>query len=155
MSESTNTGTFLKKDSKIVGYMVYPRFLTGLALSETAKLIYVLLLDRARLSISNGGWADEEGKIYILYTLKSLAADSGRSKRTVSTALQDLETANLICLGKQEHGRGRRIYVKTIAESCNPGWQKPASQGSRSLRPNKNDKTKPIEKYICEEGESL
>ena len=56
MSESTNTGTFLKKDSKIVGYMVYPRFLTGLALSETAKLIYVLLLDRARLSISNGGW---------------------------------------------------------------------------------------------------
>jgi len=69
--------------------------------------------------------------------------------------LQDLETANLICLGRQEHGRGRRIYVKTIAESCNPGWQKPASQGSRSLRPNKNDKTKPIEKYICEEGESL
>ena len=155
MSESTNTGTFLKKDSKIVGYMVYPRFLTGLALSETAKLIYVLLLDRARLSISNGGWADEEGKIYILYTLKSLAADSGRSKRTVSTALQDLETANLICLGRQEHGRGRRIYVKTIAESCNPGWQKPASQGSRNLQPNKNDRTKPIEKYNCEEGKRL
>ena len=147
--------TFLKSDSKLVGYMAYPRFLTEFDLSETAKLIYVLLLDRARLSVSNGGWADEEGNIYILYTLKNLAADSGRSKRTVSTALQDLENADLIRRGKQEHGRGRRIYVKTVAESCYAGWQKTASQGSRNLRPNKTNIININEKYSYEEGESL
>ena len=31
-------------------YMMYPKFLLTLHISETAKLIYVLLLDRARLS---------------------------------------------------------------------------------------------------------
>ena len=88
MSESSNTGTFLKKDSKIVGYMVYPRFLTGLALSETAKLIYVLLLDRARLSISNGGWADIGFEGVLPQALHRGADDGGDASGTERAAAE-------------------------------------------------------------------
>ena len=38
------------------------------ALSTDARLLYGLMLDRMQLSIKNG-WADEEGRIYIIYTV--------------------------------------------------------------------------------------
>lgn len=36
----------LRKDSQIPAYMAYPRFLLTMDISETAKLVYVLLLLR-------------------------------------------------------------------------------------------------------------
>lgn len=40
---------FLIKDTLIPPYMAFPRFLLDMEqLSETAKILYVLLLDRAR-----------------------------------------------------------------------------------------------------------
>nr|WP_243035539.1 replication initiator protein A [Clostridium sp. AM45-5] len=45
---------FLIKDTLIPPYMAFPRFLLDMEqLSETAKILYVLLLDRARLSQKN------------------------------------------------------------------------------------------------------
>ena len=44
---------FLKSDSNLPPYMAYPRFLLDVDISETAKLVYMLLLDRARLSMKN------------------------------------------------------------------------------------------------------
>ncbi|MCD8014250.1 MAG: replication initiator protein A, partial [Lachnospiraceae bacterium] len=41
--------------------MIFPRFLLDSDLSETTKLLYMLLLDRARLSMKNDGWADAQG----------------------------------------------------------------------------------------------
>ena len=38
-------------------------------LSIDAKLLYGLLLDRVSLS-SNSGWFDEEGRVYVIYTIK-------------------------------------------------------------------------------------
>ena len=122
MGESKSKGTFLKKDSKVVGYMIYPRFLMGLELNETAKLIYVLLLDRARLSIKQGGWADEEGNVYVYYDIKSLSGDSGKSTGTVKSALKELEKVDLILRAKQEVGKPRKIYVKTRSENCPSPW---------------------------------
>ena len=52
----------LRKDSQIPAYMAYPRFLLTADLSETAKLVYVLLLDRARLSMKNEGWCWARGQ---------------------------------------------------------------------------------------------
>ena len=115
-------GTFLKKDSRVVNYMVYPRFLMDMDLSETTKLIYVLLLDRGRLSVKQGGWADEEGNVYIYYDIKSLSADSGKSAGTVKAALRELEKADLIFRAKQDVGKPRRIYVKTRSENCPSLW---------------------------------
>lgn len=169
MGESKSKGTFLKEDSKVVGYMVYPRFLMGLELNETAKLIYVLLLDRARLSIKQGGWADEEGNVYIYYDIKSLSADSGKSAGTVKAALKELEKADLIFRANQEVGKPRRIYVKTRSENCPSPWidswplggQKTVSHGDsfstlyNTIAKTNRTKTNISRNYSYGKGESL
>ena len=157
MIESTGKGTFLKKDSRVVNYMVYPRFLMDMDLSETTKLIYILLLDRGRLSVKQGGWADEEGNVYIYYDIKSLAADCGKSEGTVKTALLELEKADLIVREKQEVGKGRRIYIKVRSENYLHGRQNFSHMGDRKLPPSNNKiiKTNIERNYSYSEGESL
>ena len=91
---------------------MYPRFLIDLQLSETAKLVYILLLDRARLSGSNRGWEDEEGRVYISYRHSELAERIGKGKTAVKEALASLEKADLIQRCQDKVGRPGRIYVK-------------------------------------------
>ena len=45
-------------------------------LSTDAKLLYGLLLDRMGLSAKNG-WYDDQGRVYIYYTLDEIQADLG------------------------------------------------------------------------------
>ena len=44
--------------------------------STDAKLLYGLLLDRMGLSAKNG-WYDEQGRVYIYYSLEEIQADLG------------------------------------------------------------------------------
>ena len=112
----------LHKDSQIPAYMAYPRFLLTMDISETAKLIYVLLLDRARLSMKNEGWEDEQGHVFIYYTIADLASASGKSEMTVKNALAVLEQKNLISRKRQGAGLPSKIYVKVQTENCPTGW---------------------------------
>ena len=79
---------FLIKDTLIPPYMAFPRFLLDMEqLSETAKILYVLLLDRARLSQKNEGWVDERGRAFIFFPIKDLAETMHKSEMSVKTAL--------------------------------------------------------------------
>ena len=60
-------------------YLVYPWFLLGAHLSDTARLLYCLLLNRAKLSQSNS-WIDDDGNVFV-YT-------RSRSWQTPSTAVK-------------------------------------------------------------------
>ena len=65
---------FLTTDTALPAYMAYPKFLFDMTdLSETAKLIYIVLLDRARVSQAKGGWTDEHGNVFIYYPIRDLA----------------------------------------------------------------------------------
>ena len=44
-------------DTKLPAYLPYPRFLLKMEISQTAKLLYALLLDRSTLSQKNK-WQD-------------------------------------------------------------------------------------------------
>ena len=57
----------LKPDGAMPVYLMYPRFLLELDMNDTAKMVYLLLYDRARLSMQNG-WLDEDGRVYVYYT---------------------------------------------------------------------------------------
>ena len=61
---------YLKCDSYLPHYMAYPRFLLEVDICETAKLVYMLLLDRARVSMKNDTWQDECGRVFVLYTIQ-------------------------------------------------------------------------------------
>ena len=41
---------FLTADTNLPSYMMFPRFLLDMEINETAKMLYIILLDRARLS---------------------------------------------------------------------------------------------------------
>ena len=104
---------FLTQDSLIPPYMAFPRFLLNKeGLSETAKILYTILLDRARLSQKNDGWADEQGHVFILFPIKNLAETMHKSEMSMKTALAALEKENLIFRKRQGAGFPNRIYVK-------------------------------------------
>ena len=148
----------LCKTSLLPPYMAHPRFLLRMDISETAKLIYVLLLDRARLSMKNDGWEDERGHVFIYYTIESLAEDCGKSQMTVKNALAALEQQGLIFRKRQGAGKANQIYVRVQTENCPTGWTAFKPQTDKKLSTsNKQRKTneKPIRNYDYEEGDSL
>lgn len=117
MSTGEHMTYFLKKDSTLPSYAVFPRFLFRMEISETAKLIYVLLLDRARLSMKNEGWVNEFGHVFIYYTITDLSKDCGKSEMTVKNTLTVLEQAGLIYRQRQGNGLPNRLFVKIRTEN--------------------------------------
>ena len=117
---------FLKNDSHLPPYMAYPRFLLDVDITETAKLVYMLLLDRARMSMKNKDWQDEMGRVFVLYTIPNLAKDIGKGETTVKKALNQLFKQGLILKQSLGPGQPNKIYVKIRTENSPPGRQKSA-----------------------------
>lgn len=92
-------------------YFFFPWFLLDMDLSYTAKLTYVILLDRARLSQHNN-WTDEAGRIYIIFPIEKIAERLGKSLTTIKSALTELEAAGLIERKRQQFSKPNHIYVK-------------------------------------------
>ena len=149
---------FLQRDSPIPRFFAYPKFLLALDLSETAKMIYVLLLDRARLSMQKEEWQDAQGRVFVHNTIQSLAATIHKSEMTVKNALNALEQQELIHRQRQGAGMPSKIFVKVQTEICLTRGTVFDHQTDRKLSTNKN-KNKKMEKYTMdyeyEEGESL
>ncbi len=121
---------YMKTDAKLLPYLPFPRFLLGADLTQTAKLLYAVLLDRANLSRANG-WTDESGNIFIVFPLNKLADMVDKSPTTVKTALTELEAAGLIERRRCGNGMPNRIYVKQ------PDSQDIDRQMAGKLTPNK------------------
>ena len=98
-------------DTKLLPYLPYPRFLLGADLTQTAKVLYAVLLDRTNLSRANG-WTDEDGNIFVVFPLNKLADWVDKGPTTVKTALTELELAGLIERRRCGNGMPNRIYVK-------------------------------------------
>ena len=162
---------FLRSDSNLLPYMAYPRFLLDVDISETAKLVYMLLLDRARLSMRNQDWQDEIGRVFVLYTIPAMAKDIGKGETTVKKALNQLVRQNLIMKQSQGAGLPNKIYIKIPAENCltRQSEKSPTGQAERSLTgraffdpksgrkvpTNNNKRNNYVRNYDYKEGESL
>lgn len=79
------------------------------SLSDGAKIMYSLLLNRVGLSISNN-MIDEQGRTYILYSEQELSADLGKSSRQITRYYKELESCYLI-ERKRLLNQKWRIYV--------------------------------------------
>ena len=108
---------FLTADTNLPSYMMFPRFLLDMEINETAKMLYIILLDRARLSQKNEGWSDTDGHVFIYFTIEALAEVLHKSEMTVKTALAVLEKQELIFRKRQGPGQPNRIYVKLPKET--------------------------------------
>ena len=154
---------FLKNDSHLPPYMAYPRFLLDVDITETAKLVYMLLLDRARMSMKNKDWQDEMGRVFVLYTIPNLAKDIGKGETTVKKALNQLFKQGLILKQSLGPGQPNKIYVKIRTENSPTGQAEKRLTGGaffdpkagRKVPPNNNKRNKYIRNYEPKEGVSL
>lgn len=84
-------------------------------LSSDAKILYGILLSRMELSAKNG-WMDEDGKVYIIYTVEEIQECLGCGNKKAIALMNDLEKkVGLIERKRQGLGRPNLIYVKNFA----------------------------------------
>ena len=83
---------YVGADTHLPPYLPYPRFLLKMEMTQTAKLLYALLLDRTTLSQKNG-WQDEYGRTYIIFPITAMADALDKSPSTVKEALNELDRA--------------------------------------------------------------
>ena len=105
-----------KLDTALTGYMPIPRALVSMDLASTAMLIYAVLLDRATLSQKNH-YADEDGRVYVIYPIEHLAETFGISDTAVKRHLRQLEDNGLILRRRTARNRPNHIYLNLPAES--------------------------------------
>lgn len=83
-------------------------------LSAEAKTLYGILLDRVTLSAKNG-WIDQQGRVYIIYTIEEIMADMNCGNKKAIQLLSDLEEkVGLIERKRQGLGKPNLIYVKNF-----------------------------------------
>ncbi len=147
---------FLTTDTKLPPYLIFPRFLLDLELSETSKILYILLLDRAKLSLKNERWIDESGHVFLYFTIADLAVTIRKSEMTVKNSLSQLEQQELILRKRMGIGNPNRIYVKLPkdneltdrkvsmrqTENCLHDRKKTVPVADRKLSTNKNNRAR-------------
>lgn len=85
-------------------------------LSADAKLLYGMLLNRMSLSAKNG-WRDDDGRVYIYFTIKEVCEAVGCGRNKAIRLLAELDATKgvgLIERVKQGQGKPDRIFVKRI-----------------------------------------
>ena len=82
-------------------------------LSTDAKVLYGLFLDRVSLS-SSSGWVDEYGRVYIIYTIRSIQRDLHCAVKKAVKLVKELEQFGLIEKVNRGQGKPALIYVKNF-----------------------------------------
>ena len=80
-------------------------------LSTDAKILYGILLDRMSLSAKNG-WLDEQGRVYIIYTVREVQESLCCAEHKAVKLFRELEQIDLIERKRRGLGRPSLIYVK-------------------------------------------
>ena len=122
-----------------VPYMPMPRYIMDMDISSTAKILYTVLLSRALISSQTDGWQDEQGRVYIYYTIDDLRTVLQRGESAILDALAALETHDLIARERQGPGRASRIYVK-VPTSENHRTQPRLTTAHAPRKPRGNNK---------------
>ena len=83
-------------------------------LSTDARTLYGILLDRMSLSAKNG-WLDEQGRVYIIYTVREVQESLCCAEHKAVKLFRELEDMNLIERKRRGLGRPSLIYVKDFS----------------------------------------
>ena len=108
---------YLYPDTVFLKYYQFPEFILNVPVSQTARILYMVLYDRARISQKNN-WVDEFGRVYLFYPIAKLAARTGRKDTAVKRGLNELLKAGLL-EKKRSGGCGRPniMYVKEPSDN--------------------------------------
>ena len=143
---------FYEENAELFAFYRIPKILfTDLRfreLSTEGKVLYGLFLDRVSLSRDNG-WADENKRVYIIFTVEAIRDYLGCSEKSAIKYLAELEESDLIERKRQGLGKPALIYVKSFSErqnvqcrNCNNYDQatvKNTAADENNLQPNRTD----------------
>ena len=121
-------------------------------LSTDARTLYGILLDRMSLSVKNG-WLDEQGRVYIIYTVREVQESLCCAEHKAVKLFRELEGIDLIERKRRGLGRPSLIYVKDFSsglpkaqvQNCpnsNSGAAESAILEQPKPQANKTDKNK-------------
>ena len=99
-------------------------------LSTDAKILYGILLDRMSLSAKNG-WRDEQGRVYIIYTVREVQESLCCAEHKAVKLFRELENIGLVERKRRGLGRPSLIYVKDFSSGL-PKAQVQNCQNSNS-----------------------
>lgn len=94
-------------------FFILPKEIMQKKLSDGGKLLYALMLDRHHLSLENG-WRDDEGRVYIFFTIEEIKEKLGWGEQKSVKILAELEKSGLIERKRQGLGKPSIIYVKDL-----------------------------------------
>lgn len=100
-------------ESLAASYIPFPRFLMedSLAdLSNDAKVLYALMLDRASISKING-FIEADGTVRVYFTVEQAQKKLHRSRQCATRIFRELESCGLICRKKQGLGKPALITL--------------------------------------------
>ena len=100
-------------DTLLSSYLPLPRFLIPLKLSNDAKMLYAMLLDRASISRENG-YIEPDGTVRLYFTLEEAKEKLHRSRQVTTRTFQELEHCGLIVRRRQGLGRPAMITLNII-----------------------------------------
>lgn len=106
---------YMYLNTKLPSYLPFPKFLLEQSLSNTAKILYSVLISRAQLSQKNG-WVDELGRVYFIYPIHQMAVDLGKGDTTIKMALKELTEAKLLERVSEGRGKANRLYLLLFDE---------------------------------------
>ena len=110
----------LTTQSPAASYVPLPRFLlqdeTLRAISNDAKVLYALLLDRASISRQNG-YVEPDGTIRLYFTLEQAQIKLHRSRQSATRIFRELEYSGLIIRKKQGLGKPALITLNYPADA--------------------------------------
>ena len=92
-------------------YFQFPKFLLKLRISQTAKFLYMVLYDRARISRKNS-WIDKYGNVYLIFPIDELSVQIDKCKSSVKTALKELDDEGLLVRRSGGFSKPNHLYVK-------------------------------------------
>lgn len=110
-------------------------------LSSDAKLLYGLLLDRVSLSQRNG-WVDEDGRIYVVYTIENVKYALNCADKKATRLMVELEKHGLIERRLQGQGKPAVIYVKNFIHRSKQRFKNGQSDDSRPAKTTIQDQSK-------------
>ena len=107
-------------DSPAASYVQLPRFLlqdeTLCEISNDAKVLYALLLDRASISRKNS-YVEPDGTIRLYFTVEQAQAKLHRSRQSATRIFRELEYSGLIVRRKQGLGKPALITLNYPADA--------------------------------------
>ncbi|MBR6574208.1 MAG: replication initiator protein A [Clostridia bacterium] len=106
--------------SPAASYIALPRFLLLdeelQDISNDAKVLYALLLDRASISRQNG-YIDSDGTIRLYFTVEQVQKKLHRSRQSATRIFRELEYSGLIIRKKQGLGKPAVITLNYPADA--------------------------------------